>query len=69
VTFYVEFGSGYCTIIEARTASEARVIGARDSRVPGDWVTRVRRPTSEDADWIAAMSGPASTLDTASADL
>lgn len=45
--WYVEYGSGYCTVVFAADREDAKTAAGR-SRVPGDWFARIRKATDDD---------------------
>jgi len=54
--WYVEYGSGYCTVVMATSRPDAKRKAGR-SRVPGDWHTRVRVATEDDLADFLSMGG------------
>lgn len=54
--FYVEYDSGYCTIVKADSREQARE-KAGCSRVPGDRQSAVRMATEDDLAHFVGMGG------------
>jgi hypothetical protein len=54
--YYVEYASGYCTIVNASEAKRAETAAGK-SRVPGDRIAKVRPATKADTEWFGRMGG------------
>lgn len=55
--FYIEFDSGYCTILEAADAAEAREEGVRFAKAYRTRVTKVRPASDDDRASFHRMGG------------
>ena len=56
MTYYVEYASGYCTVVESESREEARAKAGR-SQVPGDSIRRCRPAAEEEMDWVLSSGG------------